>query len=88
MEADLKDLFHFACAIVPIALSFVFAFWARDRGLQRTKSRWLAGVCGGIAKRFQIAPWLVRLLCLFFIGISWMPYIIMWGVVPEEKSES
>ena len=49
--------------------------------------RVLGGVCGGLAKYFNIDPTLTR---VFFaiIGLSWglgvLLYIVMWLIVPEE----
>lgn len=53
-----------------------------------TTDKMIAGVCGGLAKYFEIDPIIIRIL--FFIlllpgglpGI--LPYVIMWIVVPEE----
>ncbi|WP_342319539.1 PspC domain-containing protein [Corynebacterium mayonis] len=49
--------------------------------------RWIAGVCGGIAERFNLDPTIVRLgfvalsLTGFFPGI--IAYIIAWVIMPE-----
>jgi phage shock protein PspC (stress-responsive transcriptional regulator) len=58
--------------------------------LQRSKTdRMIAGVCGGIAKRFgwdptfvRIAYVLISILSAAFPGILF--YIILWAIVPEE----
>lgn len=59
--------------------------------LYRSKTdRMIAGVCGGLAKYFEVDPIIIRVI--FFIlllpgglpGI--LPYVIMWIVVPEEPT--
>jgi len=58
--------------------------------LRRSKSnRKLFGVCGGIAKYFEIDPTLVRFIfvALIFMSFGWglLIYIILGIVMPEEK---
>lgn len=58
--------------------------------LERSRSnRMIAGVCGGIAKSFNLDPTVVRILFVLvsifsaaFPGI--IVYVILWIVVPEE----
>ena len=55
-----------------------------------TKDRMIAGVCGGIADYFDIDPTIVRLIAVILLlpgGLpGFLPYIIMWVVVPENPS--
>jgi phage shock protein C len=49
--------------------------------------RQVAGVCGGLAKRFNVDPTLVRVLFLvlgIFGGAGIVLYIAMWIIVPKE----
>lgn len=51
------------------------------------KGRIIAGVCGGIARYFDIDPKLIRLLCVAFIaafGSGLLVYIIFTIFVPKE----
>ncbi|MDO4286313.1 MAG: PspC domain-containing protein [Eubacteriales bacterium] len=51
------------------------------------KGRIIAGVCGGIARYFDIDPKLIRLLCVAFIaafGSGLLVYIIFAIFVPKE----
>jgi len=52
------------------------------------KDRMLCGVCGGIAKYFEIDPTLVRLLwvilTLLSFGAGVIAYLIACVIVPEE----
>ncbi|HRP62413.1 MAG TPA: PspC domain-containing protein [Phycisphaerales bacterium] len=58
--------------------------------LSRSRSnRMIAGVCGGIARRFNTSPTLIRVLYVLasvlsaaFPGI--LVYLILWVVIPEE----
>jgi phage shock protein PspC (stress-responsive transcriptional regulator) len=47
----------------------------------------LAGVCGGLAKYFEMDSTLIRLIFAFaavFAGTGILAYIIMWIIVPKE----
>jgi len=49
--------------------------------------RMIGGVCGGLAKYFDIDPTIVRVLfvvSIFIGGGGILAYIILWVVVPEE----
>ncbi|WP_455714877.1 PspC domain-containing protein [Anaerosporobacter sp.] len=48
--------------------------------------KWIAGVCGGIAKYFNIDPKFVRLLCAAFIlafGSGLLVYIVLAIFIPK-----
>ena len=50
--------------------------------------RIIAGVCAGIARRFGISPFLVRLLFLLSLllpGPQILIYLAMWIIVPSES---
>ena len=42
-----------------------------EKELKRSNDKWLAGVCGGLAKYFDISPMVVRLLWIVGIIITW-----------------
>ena len=47
----------------------------------------IAGVCGGLAKYFEIDTTLIRLAFAFaaiFAGSGILAYLIMWIIVPKE----
>lgn len=51
------------------------------------KGKYIAGVCGGIAKFFEIDPKIVRLLFVLFVlaySSSLIAYIIFMIVLPKE----
>ncbi|GIH29775.1 PspC family transcriptional regulator [Acrocarpospora phusangensis] len=51
----------------------------------------IAGVCGGIAERFGMAPTTVRLLFLLSCilpGPQFILYLIMWVFVPKAPAYS
>lgn len=56
--------------------------------LYRSKDdRWLGGVCGGIAKYFNVDSTVIRVLFILLalaIGGGILVYIILWIVIPEE----
>lgn len=56
--------------------------------LRRSRTdRWIAGVCGGIARATGVESWVWRLLVallFFFWGIGLVLYILLWIFVPSE----
>ncbi|MCX7904447.1 MAG: PspC domain-containing protein [Caloramator sp.] len=59
-----------------------------EKRLYRSRTdRMIAGVCGGIAKYFDMDPTIVRLLWVLIVmlgGSGILAYIICWIVIPEE----
>lgn len=55
------------------------------------EDRMIAGVCGGIAEYFNIDPVIVRLLAVLLLlagGLpGFIPYLVMWIVVPENPKQ-
>ena len=55
-----------------------------------TDDQWLAGVCGGLAKYFNVDPTLVRVIfvVLALIGLGGvLIYLVLWVIVPPEPTE-
>jgi phage shock protein C len=56
----------------------------------RTKNdKMIAGVCGGLARYFNIDPAIVRLLFVLAVvlgGASPLIYVVLWIVMPEEQA--
>ncbi|MCF8417640.1 MAG: PspC domain-containing protein [Melioribacteraceae bacterium] len=59
--------------------------------LKRSSDRYLAGVCGGIAEKLSIKPWVVRVVWTFLSMVTiifpgLLLYLILWIVMdpPEE----
>jgi phage shock protein PspC (stress-responsive transcriptional regulator) len=61
---------------------------ARTGTLVRPRGgRWLAGVCAGLARRFGLKAWQVRLLFLLSCllpGPQVLLYLALWIIVPAE----
>ena len=61
--------------------------------LSKNRSRYdrmLGGVCGGIARYYDLDPLLVRIITLVlgvFTGLAILPYIILWIVAPMEPRQ-
>ena len=57
--------------------------------LQRPlEGRIIAGVCAGLAHRFGVRPFTVRLLFLLSCllpGPQFIAYLVMWIVIPAER---
>lgn len=65
---------------------------AKPKRLYRSlKDRKIAGVCGGIAEYFNIDPVIVRVIAVLLLlpgGFpGFLPYIIMWVVVPDNPKQ-
>lgn len=57
--------------------------------LTRSKDKMIAGVAGGLADYLNLDPTIIRILFVliaFAGGASVLAYLIMWIIVPEEKS--
>ena len=59
-------------------------------GLYRSKRhRMVAGVAGGMAERFGLPVWLVRLVWILLLipgGVPGViPYLICWALIPSEQ---
>ena len=60
----------------------------RGSGLMRTNERWVAGVAGGVAHRFDLDPTLVRCVWVvlsLFAGVGLVLYGLAWALLPEES---
>jgi phage shock protein PspC (stress-responsive transcriptional regulator) len=59
-----------------------------DQGLVRPRSgRIVGGVSAGLARRFGLDPWLVRLIFIIlvlFAGTSIVIYPILWFLMPSD----
>lgn len=65
---------------------------AARRGLYRSRRhRIIAGVAGGLAERFGVPVWLMRLIwiLLFLPGglPGVVPYVLLWIIIPLEPAE-
>lgn len=61
----------------------------RAQGLVRPREgRLLAGVCAGLGRRFNIAPWPARILFVLVLlvlpGSQLIIYPILWALMPNE----
>jgi phage shock protein C len=61
---------------------------ARSSHLVRPeRGRIIAGVCAGLARRFDVKPWQVRLIFILSCllpGPQFLLYIALWIIVPSE----
>jgi len=57
------------------------------RGLYRNSDdQWIAGVCGGLAKQFDIDPSIIRVLMALFCTSGWglLVYAVLWIILPRK----
>ncbi|HEX6796264.1 MAG TPA: PspC domain-containing protein [Ktedonobacterales bacterium] len=61
----------------------------QDRALRR-QDRIIGGVCGGLGAFFGVNPWWFRLLFLILLmpgGLpGFLPYVILWIVIPRKEA--
>ncbi len=54
------------------------------------RNKVIAGVCGGLADYFNLDPVIVRVIFALLLvpgGLpGFIPYVIMWAVVPQEPA--
>ncbi|WP_205704016.1 PspC domain-containing protein [Candidatus Chloroploca sp. Khr17] len=57
-----------------------------NRLVRSSSNRMLGGVCGGLARYFNIDATIVRLVFVLAVlsGLSPLLYLILWIVMPEE----
>jgi phage shock protein C len=60
----------------------------RKKLYKSTSDKWLGGVCGGLAKHFNMDPVLIRILwvviTIFSVGIGVVGYIVLWFFLDKE----
>lgn len=58
--------------------------------LRRSRDdRWIAGVCGGLARFTSVDSWVWRLVVTLMAvcwGVGILPYLLLWIFVPSEES--
>jgi len=55
----------------------------------RSEDRWLAGVCGGLAEKFDLEAWIVRaamLVSVFYFGIGLGLYLLAAICFPKKEN--
>lgn len=69
-------------------MTSIHAFFARMGLIRDTERRKLGGVCSGLARRFGVDPWAVRLLVILLLfalpGSQLLVYPIVWLLLPDE----
>jgi phage shock protein C len=50
------------------------------------KNKVIAGVCGGVGEYFKIDPVIIRILAVIIPGFSWVAYLILAIIIPEEPA--
>jgi phage shock protein PspC (stress-responsive transcriptional regulator) len=51
------------------------------------RGRIIAGVCAGLARRFGVSPWLIRLIFVLSVvlpGPQFLLYVALWLIMPAE----
>ncbi len=57
--------------------------------LYRSRKKWIAGVCGGIAEYLNLDPTIIRVLWVILsllYGIGVLAYIVAWIIVPKNPN--
>lgn len=65
-----------------------FFAWIRSTGIVRGSDRWFAGVCGGIARRAGLNPFLVRVIAIVLAilgGPVLFVYAVGWALLPDAQ---
>lgn len=57
----------------------------RSLGVTRSSDRWVGGVCGGVARRFDVDPLIIRagMIALLLLGVGFVAYLIAWALLPD-----
>jgi phage shock protein C len=61
--------------------------WFAKKGLRRSRQdRVFGGVCGGLARRYDVNPLVMRVLgVLSAVIVSPLPYIALWVLMPRDS---
>ncbi|WP_163231202.1 PspC domain-containing protein [Bifidobacterium aerophilum] len=65
-----------------------FFGWIRRSGIIRSDDRWVGGVCGGLARYFNISPVLMRAIMVAAMlcgGFGAALYAFAWFLLPDER---
>lgn len=60
----------------------------RGSGYYRSEERWIGGVSGGLAQKYNLDPLIVRggfVLLAFLSGIGLIAYAAAWALLPEQR---
>jgi phage shock protein C len=62
--------------------------WLAQKGLSRPREgRILAGVCAGVARRYDINPLVARVLAIIgIVTLSPLVYVAAWILMPEDAT--
>ncbi|TNU74966.1 PspC domain-containing protein [Miniimonas arenae] len=63
-----------------------FFAWVRSLGVTRSQERWIGGVAGGLATRWNLDPLVVRgtfAASILLGGIGFLVYGLAWALLPE-----
>lgn len=60
----------------------------RNAGYYRSEDRWIGGVSGGLAQKYNLDPLVVRggfVLLTFLSGVGLIAYAAAWALLPEQR---
>lgn len=61
----------------------------RNSGFFRSEDRWIGGVAGGLARKLNVDPIIVRLVLIILgvtlTGVALVAYAAAWALLPEER---
>lgn len=66
-----------------------FFGWIRRSGITRSDDRWIGGVCGGLARYFNISPVLMRAIMIAAVlcgGFGAAFYAFAWFLLPDGRT--
>ncbi|CAN7170180.1 PspC domain-containing protein [Microbacterium sp. LjRoot45] len=55
-----------------------------DRMQRTSKDRYIAGVCGGLARQLGLPPLAVRVAAVLIASVAVPVYIVLWIAVPTD----
>ena len=58
----------------------------REKLYRDENHKFLGGVCSGLANYFNVDPLIIRIIFVVFVGVLFIPYLILWVAVPSSSS--
>ncbi len=64
-----------------------FSATAKTKMFRDENNKVLGGVCSGIANYFGTDTTIIRILAVIFFGATFLPYLILWVVIPSSSTK-
>lgn len=64
-----------------------FSASTREKMFRDENNKIIGGVCSGVANYFNADASIIRVLTAIFFGVTFLPYLILWVVIPSSATQ-